>query len=1627
MASKSPSYILLRGTQYLKRSANDTSLNPTTALTVSVTIDPEAFGTVQDGTIAGKFRSDNNQRGWKVEYISASGLAKFTVFGAGDGSIYLARQNATAFYTRTNVTFVLSSGAISCYLNGATDNGTATSAGSWTTAYASTEVFAMGADGSSNGGGAANLWKGTISMVAVLTYGASSGDVSGQDASGSLNATLAGQASLQAYWRAQDITSDSSNNYATWVDNKSSLGLTEVINSGVLKVKAQQDTGTAILAMNQWDANLSDVALGSQGLTSTYTLSSPYRLWGSGLQEPQIASGYRSKRGDFTIVIRARKVTGRTTANIFRKRGIFMQYVLSSKEMYCIVGDDNVGSTNKRISWGFNLFPVEGLDAVYVLRHNAVEKDVDLFINQVKYTQVTNVSSSSNETTTGFFVAESCDWLSALVTPACLSDAQVDAFVLGLSQNAYGYSALQYPTYFLNPLNPKVPADLSAEGTLPGYVSVPKWQESPEYSIGAASLTYAASPYLPKNSYGNLNYETQVDDFIYTDPNVVISTAVYSGGVVTVTGNAGPIEGEAVRTWAEIEIRAGQFEAVGNVQFPVALKTRQAVSYTFQTSPDFNSAGYTVRIAVQPQKNSRRVYYSSAFTLTATAPTNPNPSVVSATIDSSAVCHATANAGPTNAGSMTVWWEEETSVGSNVYARVSGFQTGQNFAANVNNSTTFSLGTRTGHTGRKIRFVMQQESNPTTFFYSTGYALTDYSYVNPSPSIQSVSLNILRSITATGRGGPTDVGTCSTWWEIAITAGVFTGVADKRTGIDFTSQTDITDTFTVPQNFSLTGKNLYFVIQPDSDPGSVYRSTAYSLTDATPTSPNPTITAANASLTNLLTASASLSTSNAGPATVWWEVEITTNVFTAILGTTANVVLTSPQTYNLSQQLPSRFSLLGKSIRLAVQSTVVQNQIWYSPTFGVTQAVGQNPNTTISSASTSLLGAFSSSATAGVSNLGSVTVWWEVEISTGTFDAILDTQQTVTLSPSVSTPLTASVSLPTGFDVAGKSVRVGVRSNTFPELVYYSSPFTITTASASLPNPVMTVASVSAGGTLTLAGTAGPSNVGPCTVWFETDIQTGQFQGRFAIQTGFDVSSATTINGSVGLPGRLDLTGKFARLAIQPDSRPDVIYYSSILALTVATYVNPAPAVSAASVNTSGVFSATGACGVSDIGLYHYWFECEVTTGHFVAILDKTAGPSMASARQTVTASQTLPSRFDLTGKYVRLAVQQDSRLDNVYYSSLFPVTTTALSPPSMTITSAVVDISFNFTGTCVLGANNLGNVKVWWEVAYTGGGVFTALIDTVTNYTLASIGQSKVTNVALPNRFDLTGKQVRFAISPTAYPEIVYYSSAYNLTVQAIQDPAPHINFLNFDVWRNGTGRMTAGPTNASFCKIWWEIDMLGDGQFIAMYSTQTNVNLFSQQVLNTTFTLPKRTGDVIYNWTGKQARVAVQTNIRPESVYYSNLFSFSIPDPVDPAAYIDSVTADSAYVAHISCHAGPTNLESCVYWFEITIDSEKIVYTDEQTAVDMTAVTFLASSFTIPAGWNLNGKKCKMFVSPVKDRDLVYQSPEFVLAGRYFDHSAIDFGPLPAGPPLAPPLGGTQGLPGPGVWKQRVRDFSK
>ena len=479
-------------------------------------------------------------------------------------------------------------------------------------------------------------------------------------------------------------------------------------------------------------------------------------------------------------------------------------------------------------------------------------------------------------------------------------------------------------------------------------------------------------------------------------------------------------------------------------------------------------------------------------------------------------------------------------------------------------------------------------------------------------------------------------------------------------------------------------------------------------------------------------------------------------------------------------------------------------------------------------------------------------------------------------------------------------------------------------------------------------------------------------------QTGVNLSSATTISGQVNLPGRVTLAGKSVTLVVTPTGKPQTRFVSSAIVVNVATTVTPDPLISAASISAIGSWSSTATVNAaSNLGAINVWWEISFGS----VLLERIGFASYASAAAVpnpLTYAATLPGKQNFTGRQVRLAVQQDARPDVIYYSANANITIgTMVGTP--TVTSAVYGIdSVLNSSVSIPGSNNLGAGTEWWEVEITPN-VFISIISrrAVTHAVSAHTTSIAVT---LPDRFSLQGKSIRYAFSPTGWPEIVVYSALVAVDAQLISDPTPLIQTFESSPFGLCTGTVRAGPTNAAFCRTWWEVVV--DAELIARFDQTDNVNLFSQQVVPGSFELPRTKRFVTYDYTNRTVRFAVQTNIRPELVYYSPAVLLNIPAPINPEPQVLSAIPTS-----FAGEAGPSNIGTCVAWWELKFPGGAIMALPNPQPVEMNARNPVLTTVDLPGRIDYRQAELYLAVSPLEDRALEYRSLPFLLLDDAFN----------------------------------------
>jgi hypothetical protein len=605
MAVASPSLILLTSQNYLRASAAGVNLDGGSALSVVVTFDPYLIGADQDGTIISKHNPGATQFGWKLSYDAVTGFVTATIYSSAAGTTSISRVSTVAITRRSVVafTFNLIPGDLHLYTNGVLTDGVQT--GTIATIAVNTERLSLFAD--STGNTPQNVAKGGIYHAAIWRTTLTAGEVASVLPDGITPPALISGYNLVANFPASRITQSIDGHLSDWVDTVASLTLLGFAVTGDTPRCNLQNTGL-VLTTNKWDYTLADTGFpGALGLTSTYTTLVPFRLWGAALTEPQRASNFRQTMSDVTILCRARKVVGTTQAIFIRLRGLVLQYNLASKELFAIVGDDTTATNqNTRVSFGFNIFPVEGITADIVLRFNAVDETVDAFIGDTKYVG-TVVVTNANETATGLFFATGSDFVLASVVPACLSDSGVALLIAGNLSSVFSMGFNLIPNGYTQSL---YPTDAADPAEVPFFLSdaFPFIQDR----------QYSSLPALIRFGYTGIPYPV-VDSArdLFIDPFPVIASLTVNGAhEITGIGTAGPTDAYNTSSYWEIELATGVsvivIDSVSSTQFFAS----RANSTTYWDVPEGSLwNGLRVRFVVQAVSDSGQIWYSAWQTL----------------------------------------------------------------------------------------------------------------------------------------------------------------------------------------------------------------------------------------------------------------------------------------------------------------------------------------------------------------------------------------------------------------------------------------------------------------------------------------------------------------------------------------------------------------------------------------------------------------------------------------------------------------------------------------------------------------------------------------------------------------------------------------------------------------------------------------------------------------------------------------------------------------------------------------------------------------------------------------------------------------------------------------------------
>ena len=974
-ANASPALVLLTGNNYLVRPAADAALSGGTLLSAAITFDPNLVAAAQTGTVVSIYNAVTNQRSWRVTYNDVNGLATVEVYENPDGSGNVAsRVSSVPIRVRSVLCFVYNgAGTLDLYINGVLRNGALTGTVPATLAV-STENLAVGAEAPSTGTGSAPF-KGGIYHLAIWRTALTALEVATILRDGVTPAPLkAGGYNLTANWEHTAITAAQTTLFASWVDTVSNLALNGAAVTGGVPY-AQGTTGRLLLT-NSWDVSANDSGVAGQGLTTTYTLSGGFRLWFAGATVPQRATNYRLFKNDITIFLRTRKPVGTALATFLKFYGIELAYQLSSKELFCIVGDDTSNTLqNRKFSFGFNIFPVQGVVADIVLRYNSQDDNIDVFIGGVKYTAtITNVNTFQN--TTGLFLSDQSDFVSGAVVPASLADSRVEQLIQGLSQPVV---SMQFPQPYLwgdhaqayDP-NDNGGAALPAANP-PALIPFASTADG----IGSVPFRYADAPYDVIDK----------PDKQYTDPlPAIVSISVDVSKVVTAQAAAGPTDAYLTLHWWEVELTPGEIYIVTDLELSTKFyANRTNETDTFTVPPGQNWNGKKIRFVVQAAKDAAQKWHSDWFTmvgddydnagsnlLKVPVYVNPNPAITSVAVDGSFNVTLVGEVGPVvGTGVLPVergvkwFWEIEYQSGE-LYMLAD--ETIADYAVRTQVTTVVAIPSGVSFNGKNVRLVAVGKYDNTQVFKSAPVALNGDTYDNsgalllnvpaysdPDPVIATVAANASFQVTVTADIGP--VTTTSPvlpgaeilyYLEVEFAPGEFAVLAMETFPASFGSRQTLNLVFDIPLGVSLKDKFIRLVARGRYDYTQVWKSAAVQMTGAnfdnsganvlnipTYSNPNPVITSVSVDGNHrmyMVGAAGNLTSALiAFPETsLEWEIEMVTGEIYAMIDREYPITFTTRRTVEADAQIPDGVSFKGAQLRLVLRARYDQSQVWKS-------------------------------------------------------------------------------------------------------------------------------------------------------------------------------------------------------------------------------------------------------------------------------------------------------------------------------------------------------------------------------------------------------------------------------------------------------------------------------------------------------------------------------------------------------------------------------------------------------------------------------------------------------------------------------------------------------------------------
>lgn len=767
----SPPFVYFDGSNFVSHSDDtNTDLNGGTAFSIAVVFTPEAVNNGLTGVVVGKHGPGNTQFGWKLQWDATTGEVTATVSSALDGTDRAERTTnvgSGGIRVRTVVVMTYDSATINLHVNGAQSQGAQTDFGTPGSMVTTTALFGFGAEDIATT--PATFYRGLVHGCWIFDDVLSSGEANSIDQSGQLPDALR-DSNLVVEFNPYDIESNlATTAYFKWLDRENSLALN---GGGTGTIHVLTNTADApMLFSDIWDINFANSTLigADTNLTCNYPLNSD--------------ADDKSEDGTFRLYSPPTFVTNPQIPSAYRDERpditIFVRGRRVSGSSTDIVWIEllglqlfNDGNSNETFVFVGDVgtpdryeygdaLAINGGAAVFALRYNSQDDNITLFIGTQKIEENQVTTNGSAITTTGLFLTDTCDYRDAAIVPSCLSDAHIAAVLLGFQPEVRSVD-LEGDAGLRRFIQAALQAFNDPDLLVQNPVGYLPTRESDDQTPSPPALPETLPP------TGTLELLAQPNDgdqFVVNDGTTTVTFEFESGGGVSGGATAVNIGG-GVSTTMDNLVTAVNGSALDIVASATVNHdaTGDGLTNNAYTNLTHNQSG------------------DADLNLPITIPVNASGNLIATGMSGLLLREEATQQQPLDQRPVELSGDMEVQFVDAPYA------------------------------------VLEPEPDDTG-----GGALP--AFLNPQPTIVSVTADAAHNVVAVANAGPTDAGDVRTWWEVEL----ITNDTEILIRIDeqdnsFSVNHDHIDTFTIPLGQDWDEKRIRFVIQSQLDPDQIWRS-----------------------------------------------------------------------------------------------------------------------------------------------------------------------------------------------------------------------------------------------------------------------------------------------------------------------------------------------------------------------------------------------------------------------------------------------------------------------------------------------------------------------------------------------------------------------------------------------------------------------------------------------------------------------------------------------------------------------------------------------------------------------------------------------------------------------------------